>query len=71
MAITRNLGDDTAKQLKTLGIEVVQAKASLLSAFKDTWGLFAVTFTDHVHRKPFLAACWVTRRVTSSTASCL
>ncbi len=51
-AITRNAGSDKAKELSILGAEVVEAniddEESLLKAFKDTYGIFCVTFFwDH------------------------
>jgi nucleoside-diphosphate-sugar epimerase len=48
--ITRNPSSSSAQNLAATGIEVVQAdgwdKASLLAAFKGSWGVFVNTNTD-------------------------
>ncbi|KAF1959115.1 NAD(P)-binding protein [Byssothecium circinans] len=48
--ITRNPSSESAQKLSTSGIEVVKAdgwdKASLLAAFKGSWGVFVNTNTD-------------------------
>lgn len=47
-ALTRNVNSDKAKALADLGAEVMQADIddldSMKNAFKDAYGLFAVTF---------------------------
>jgi uncharacterized protein YbjT (DUF2867 family) len=49
-AITRNTSSESATKLSASGIEVFQAdgwdKASLLAAFKGSWGVFVNTNTD-------------------------
>jgi hypothetical protein len=48
--ITRNPSSDSSKKLTDLGVEVVKAdgwdKSSLISAFKDSWAVFANTNSD-------------------------